>query len=207
MFGLGGDESARLLYLVLLLAFLAGGISFSRGRLGPQLRHLMVWALIVVALVAVYAYRAPLMRFATPILHELDPSRVVEITSPDGATELMIARGGDGHFHLNADVNGVPVEFLVDTGATSTVLTLRDAERVGIDTAQLNFNRPVSTANGMAFFAATTARSIDIGPYRLSGQPVGVMPADTLSTSLLGMSTINRFGGWRVEGNRMVLMP
>ncbi len=207
MFGLDSDQSLRLLYLVLLLAFVAGGLGLSRGGGGAVLRHLLMWVLIAGALVTVYAYRAPLLRFAAPVLAELDPSRVVEVTNADGAQELVIRRGPDGHFHLDADVNGVPVRFLVDTGASSTVLTLADAERVGMDTAALEYYRPVQTANGIAFYARATLRSLEIGPFRLTAVPVGVMPAEALSISLLGMNAINRFAGWRVDGNQMVLVP
>ncbi len=207
MFGLGEEQSLRLLYLVLLLVFLVGTAGFGWGRARTNIRHLAIWILVGVTLVTAYAYRAPLQRFAAPVLQELDPSRVVEVTSPDGARELAIARGRDGHFHLDAEANGTPVRFLVDTGASTTVLTQRDAERSGIDVASLEFNRPVQTANGIAFFARADLRTLEIGHYRLSAVPIGVMPQGTLETSLLGMSTINRFAGWRVEGDRMVLVP
>jgi len=207
MLGLGSDESFRLLYLVLLLAFVAMGLRLSRGRLGPNLRHLGIWALIVLSLVAVYAYRAPLMRFAAPVMLELDPSRVVEVSDPDGGSELMVARGNDGHFHVNGRANGTAVDFLVDTGASSTVLTLADAERAGLDITALSFDQPVRTANGIAYYAEARLDSLEIGPWRLNDVPVSVMPGEALDTSLLGMSTIDRFSSWRVEGDRMVLVP
>jgi aspartyl protease family protein len=207
MFGLGEDQSLRFLYLVLLLVFLVGSAGFGWGHARTNIRHLTIWLLIGLALVTVYAYRAPLQRFAAPVLQELDPSRVVQVTGPDGGSELAIVRGRDGHFHLDAEANGTPVRFLVDTGASTTVLTLRDAERSGIDTATLEFNRPVQTANGVAFFARADLRTLEIGPFRLFAIGIGVMPEGTLETSLLGMNTINRFAGWRIDGDRMVLTP
>lgn len=207
MLGLNNDQLMRLLYLLALLAFVLGGLGYRRGERGTGLRHLAIWVLIALALVAVYAYRGPLLRFAGPVLAELDPSRVVEVTTSDGAQELVIRRGPDGQFHVNADVNDVAVRFLIDTGASSTVLTAADAERAGIETAALDFNRPVQTANGTAFYARATLGSLEIGPFRLSAVPVGVMPSSALDISLLGMSTINRFAGWRIDGDQMVLVP
>jgi aspartyl protease family protein len=207
MFGLDGDQTARLLYLVALLGFVLGGFRYWRGQRRGGFRHLLTWTAILLALVAVYAYRAPLLRFAEPVLGELTPSRVAVIQSEEGEDELAIRRGPDGHFHVDAEANGIPVRFLVDTGATSTVLTLPDAERSGIETAALEFDRPVRTANGLAFAARASLRTLEIGPYRLTGVPVAVMPEEALDTSLLGMSTIGRFSSWRMEGDRMVLVP
>ena len=207
MFGLDEDLFFRLLYLVLLLAFIVGGFRYWNVMRGAALRHLAVWALIVIGLVAIYAYREPFLRFAAPVLQELNPGRVVEVVGPDGSAGLAIARGGDGHFHLDAEANGVAVRFLVDTGASDTVMTLADAERAGIDPASLRFNRPVETANGTNYFARGTLESLEIGPYRLSNVPIGIMPEGSLNRNLLGMSTINRFGSWRVDGSRMVLAP
>ncbi len=205
MFGFDDDQTLNLVYLLCLLVLVAGFAGWR--NVGGGIRHLALWALIVIGLIAVYAYREPFLRFAAPVLQELDPSRVVEVVNADGARELVIRRGPDGHFHLDADVNGVPVRFMVDTGATSTVLTLPDAERSGVDTTALQFNRPVRTANGIAFYARAVLETLEIGPYRLSDVAVGVMPEEALDTSLLGMSTIDRFGGWRIEGGQMVLVP
>jgi aspartyl protease family protein len=207
MFGLDSDDTMQLVFLGLLLVFVASGLGLRSGGLAPGLRNLAIWATITIALVAVYAYRTPLQRLAAPVLHELAPSRVLEITDADGGRELVVARGQDGHFHVEAEVNGEAVRFLVDTGASGTVLTLRDAERSGIDTADLSFDRPVQTANGRAFYARARANTVEIGPFRLSDVPIAVMAAEALSTSLLGMDTINRFSAWRVEGDRMVLVP
>jgi aspartyl protease family protein len=207
MFGLNNDQLMQLLFLGALLAFVLGGVGFRRGLRGAGFHHLLVWALILLGLVTVYAYRAPLLRFAEPVLAELNLSRAVAVAGGSGARELLIRRAPDGHFHVDADANGVAVRFLVDTGASSTILTLADAERSGIEIAALEFDRPVQTANGVAFYARASLRTLEIGPYRLTGLTVGVMPGEALNTSLLGMNTINRFTSWRIEGNRMVLVP
>ena len=210
MFGLDEDRTMRLLYLMVLLAFAFGAFGFGRrwrGAGAVHVKQLAAWALIVVALAAIYAYRTPLLRLAAPILQELDPSRVIEVTNAEGETELVIARGRDGHFQLDALANGAEIRLLVDTGASDTVLTVRDAERAGIDSSALTFNRAADTANGIAYYADATLDSLEIGPWRLSNVDVGVMQDRALGTSLLGMSTIDRFAGVRIEGDRMVLVP
>jgi aspartyl protease family protein len=207
MSGLDDDSLLEFVYLVALLALLLGAFGFRRRRFAAGLRHLTVWALVILALIAVYAYREPLLRFAAPVLDELSPSRVAVVTSADGARELVVRRGGDGHFHVAGETGGATIRFLVDTGASLTVLTRRDAERGGIDVDALNYTRPVQTANGRAFYAPARLEALSIGPYRLEELPVGVMPDGALDTSLLGMSTLDRFSGWRIEGDRLMLTP
>jgi aspartyl protease family protein len=207
MFGLNDDQALRLVYLTVLLVIVLGSVGLGRSRGAGKFRHLGVWILIGSALVIVYVYRAPVLDFAAPVLRGIAPSRVVEVTNPEGERELVVGRADDGHFHVNAEANGVRVRFLIDTGASTTVLSLSDARRVGIDVDALAFNRPVQTANGVTYFASAWLDSLTIGSTRLASVPVGVMPDDALDTSLLGMTTINRFSSWRVEGDKMVLSP
>jgi aspartyl protease family protein len=207
MFGLTDDETMRLLYLMALLAFVAGGLSFRRGGFTGAWRNLAIWVAIFLALVAVYAWREPVLRFAAPVLDELSPSRRVAIVQNDGAQELVVRRGDDGHFHLDAELNGASIRFLVDTGATFTALTAADAGRAGIDVGALRFDRLVQTANGQAMFARAEIGNLVIGPYEIAEVPVAVMPDSSGGTSLLGMNVINSFAGWRVEGDRLILTP
>ena len=121
--GLDADSWARALYLGLLLAFVGGFLLLGqRHRLGRSLRDLAVWALIFAMVVIAYGFRGVLRE-------ELLPAAMV--SRPDGSIELR--RASDGHFHAEALVNGVPVRFLVDTGASELVLSVADAARVGID--------------------------------------------------------------------------
>ncbi len=207
MFGLNDHNSLRFVYLTALLVMLVGSVGLGRNRRAAKFRHLGVWLLIAIALVVVYAYRGRVLEAAAPVIQELAPSRVAEATSPQGQQELVVRRSDDGHFHLDAMADGVPVRFLVDTGASTTVLTAADAARVGIDPSSLSYDRAVQTANGMAYYASASLSSLSIGPYHLASVPVGVMPAGKIDTSLLGMNTINRFSSWRVEGDKMMLVP
>lgn len=207
MLGLDDNDTARFVYLGVLLVLLLGSIGFGTSRQGASFRYLGIWLLLAVGLVTLYAYRAPVLRFAAPVIQELAPSRVVEVTSASGERELLVTRGGDGHFRLDGKANDASVSFLVDTGASTTALTFGDAARSGIDVDALAFNRPVQTANGTAFYASATLDSLAIGPYRISSVPVAVMPNNAMDTSLLGMSTIDRFSSWRIEGDKMVLVP
>ena len=103
----------------------------------------------------------------------------------EGVIELR--RGPDGHFHWPGDVNGVRAEFLVDTGATTTALPARLAERAKL---QADGRVRSSTAGGMA--EGWTARA-DValdGNVRADRLRVTVLPA--LDAPLLGMDVLSR---------------
>lgn len=205
VFDFTGDETARFVYLLCLLVLVGAGFGAFRGRLPQALRAAGIWLLVGLGLVTLYAYRAPLERFAAPVLAVLDPSRAVEVVDGAGGRSVEVARGPDGHFHVEALVNGTSVDFLIDTGATGTVLTERDAGRAGIPLETLSFTRAVRTANGMTFEARVRLETFEIGPFRLRDVGAGVLPDDRLDGSLLGLNVLDRFASWRMENDRLIL--
>jgi aspartyl protease family protein len=207
LFGLTDEGLARLVYLVGLMILVGGGLRAYRHRLPQALKHAGIWVLIFLVMVTVYAYRGPLLRLAGPVLSELNPDRAVVVTDPDGVRTLTVARSSDGHFNIEANVDGADVRFLIDTGATGTVLSEQDAVRAGIAVDALAFNRPVQTANGLAFEAQTRVGRLEIGPFALRNVGVGVLRDDQLNTSLLGMNVLSRFASLKVEGDRLILTP
>ncbi len=207
LFGLTDEGLARLVYLVGLMILVGGGLRAYRHRLPQALKHAGIWVLIFLVMVTVYAYRGPLLRLAGPVLSELNPDRAVVVTDPNGIRTLTVARSSGGHFNIEANVDGTDVRFLIDTGATGTVLSEQDAARVGIAVDALVFNRPVQTANGLAFEARTRVGRLEIGPFALRNVGVGVLRNDQLNTSLLGMNVLSRFASLKVEGDRLILTP
>jgi aspartyl protease family protein len=113
-----------------------------------------------------------------------------------------VAKGPDGHFWADAEVNGKPVRFLVDTGATAVALTPEDAERLGIRTADLKPGYNVTTVGGSARAAAVTLASVSVNGARLENVQAMVV-ADGLDVSLLGMSYLGRLT--RFEATRDTL--
>ena len=207
VFGLADESFARLVYLAGLMILVGGGLTAYRNQLPQALKHAGIWVLIFLFMVTIYAYRDPLLRFAGPVLSELNPDRAVIVTDPGGVQSLSVVRSSNGHFNIEANIDGTDVRFLIDTGATGTVLSERDAVRVGIAVDALAFNRPVQTANGLAFEAQTRIDRLEIGPFALRNVGVGVLRDDQLQTSLLGMNVLSRFASMRVEGDRLILVP
>jgi aspartyl protease family protein len=117
-----------------------------------------------------------------------------------------VAKGPDGHFWADAVVNGKPVRFLVDTGATAVALTAEDAQRLGLKTADLKYGYKVTTAGGSAQAAAVTLASVSINGARLDNVQALVV-SDGLDVSLLGMSYLGRLTRFEATRNTLRLEP
>lgn len=147
---------------------------------------------------------------ATSQIDDVDAMRQVRggaEAQPQVATvsgEYTVRSDRDGHFIVKADVNGQTVPFLVDTGASTLVLSRDDAARLGLTTADLSYSERYQTANGVAMGAPVTLREFRVGSFSLYDVKATVM-AQPMPYSLLGMSVLSRFTGREVEGDKLVL--
>ncbi len=187
------DGIARIAYLALLGMVLIGGLFAAyRGRMGKALRDGAVWVLIILGFVTLYGFKDTLMG-------QLYPS--MGVVSDRG---IQIRRSADGHFHATLDVNGAPVRFIVDTGASNVVLTQEDARRVGIDLDRLSYTSIAQTANGTVRGAPVTLDSVSFGG-ETQRNVRAVVNGGELFSSLLGMDYLNRFRRITVEGDTLTL--
>lgn len=191
---MSGDQIGNLIYLGLLAA-VVGSWLFLHGRAGlnKTLQQMAAWALIFVGVIAAYGLWSDISGTVMP--------RQMVFES-EGKVELP--RAPDGHYYVTLEINGAPTRFVVDTGATSIVLTRRDAERAGIDDKNLHFLTEAMTANGVVQTARVTLDEIGLGPFRDQRVPAYVN-AGEMETSLLGMSYLGRFARLEITGGTMVL--
>jgi aspartyl protease family protein len=115
-----------------------------------------------------------------------------------------VPRSPDGHYYLTLDVNDMPVRFVLDTGATSIVLTQADARRAGIDPGALAYTGRASTANGTVRTAAVRLETIALGPV-VDRQVPAVVNEGEMQQSLLGMSYLQRWGSIEIAGGALTL--
>jgi aspartyl protease family protein len=187
------DTVARVIYLVLLLCFLVGFFAWRRGQIGRRLRDLLVWMLIFAMVVIAYGFRDVLRA-------QLFPAAMVQVS---GDT-IELRRGSDGHFHATLEVNGQPVRFMVDTGASGIVLSRRDAEKIGLDPGDLAYLGTAQTANGRVATAGVRLGLVRLGTFTDTNVPASVTDGG-LDTSLLGMSYLDRFANIAIARDVMTL--
>jgi aspartyl protease family protein len=118
--------------------------------------------------------------------------------------QLVLRASRNGHFTLEAEVDGTPIDFMVDTGATTVVLSPQDASRVGLNPSTLDYNAVFETGNGHTRVALVTIDELTIGSLDLYDVPAAVI-TKPMSMSLLGMSALERLDGYEVDGNQMIL--
>jgi aspartyl protease family protein len=204
---LSDAETSRfgsLVYLGALVTVIAAGILASRQRFGDLARTLAIWVAIVLALMAGYEYRYELQDVASRVSGGLISGSPLSVDGSGRAT-VTLRKRLDGHFAAPVSINGVTVEALVDTGATTSVLTAGDAARAGYDLGDLRFTIPVSTANGVTNAARIVADEVVIGSISRKRLPLLVAEAGRLDQSLLGMNFIGSLSGFDVRGDRLIL--
>jgi aspartyl protease family protein len=186
------DTWFRVVYLVVILASLAGWIVVEfRQRMGQALRMALAWGLIFIGVMAGYGLWYDVQRQTTQ----------VQTVTDTGMIE--VPRSADGHYYLTLTINGTELPFMVDTGASGLVLSLPDAEHLGIDPESLAFLGEASTANGFVRTAMVTLPLIELGDFRNENFRAYVTEGE-MEGSLLGMDYLGQF---RIEvaGDRMTL--
>lgn len=172
-------------------------VAAPRGMLRHSLK--LAAAVVAIGLAVVFALDRSTAPATAPAVSP-PPARAAAVP----ASELVLTADALGHFTVEAVVNGTPITFLVDTGASSIYLTPDDAARLGWTAQHLTYSERYSTASGVARAAPVTLRSLRIGElefYDLAAS-VGQQPS---AISLLGVSFLKRFASYEVRGDHLIL--
>ena len=120
------------------------------------------------------------------------------------ATEaLLLQRDSSGQFHLEASVNGAPVEFLVDTGADVVALTEQEALNLGLNVSEGDFQPVMKTASGVGYGAQIKLDELEVAGERL--REVDAVVVKGLAVNLLGQSALRKLGSVQLKGDSMII--
>ncbi len=188
------DNVMRLVYLsVLGTAVVFWFLAQNRQSLNKTLQQVMAWVFIFVGVVAVVG-------LWEDIRTTVGPAPQMTVTGES----IEVPRSADGHYYLSVQVNGEPITFLVDTGASQIVLSDKDARRAGIDPNQLNYFGRALTANGEVRTAPVRLDTLTVGPITDQNVSAWINEGD-LHKSLLGMDYLHRFSNIQFTDGRMIL--
>lgn len=192
-------DAGSLIVKVALLVFVGGLVlTLFRHRLAQALEAMAFWTVIVLLLVIGYSYRFELRNVADRVVAELMPGHVA-----GHGRMVEVVRRTTGDFAINVQINGVRVPMVLDTGASSVVLTLEAAKAAHLPLEVLNYTVTVDTANGQTRAAPVTLDKVAVGGLIERNVPALVVKHGQLKNNLLGMSFLNRLASWEVRGDRL----
>jgi aspartyl protease family protein len=194
------DLSSLAVKLVAIIFVGALVLALFRERFSHALESALVWVVIALLLVVGYSYRLELREVSDRVMAELFPGRAVT-----RGRVVEIARVREGNFPLVAQVNGAQVAMMLDTGASSVVLTHEAARAAGLPLEVLSYTVSVDTANGRSRAAPVTLDSLAVGGIVERAVPALIAQPGQLRTNLLGMTFLNRLEGWEVRGDRLMM--
>ena len=118
---------------------------------------------------------------------------------------LTLDADRQGHFKVEARVEGRFIDFMVDTGASLVVMRESDAARVGVRPMRSEYTATVSTANGKIKAAPAKLERVEVGGITVYDVQALVLPDDVLGQNLLGVSFLSRLKRYEYANGRMVL--
>ena len=177
-----------------------GAVVARRSALGDILRIASSLALGLILLTVVLQLSRFDPRFDVAVPQIGLPEQMVE------GGETRIPLSADGHFWVRAEVNGVPGNFMIDTGATLTAISAPLAERAGLEPRRGGIPIMLGTANGTVQAHVATVDSLTFGNVSASGTDAAI--AESFGDfNVIGMNVLARLGSWRVEDNTLILVP
>lgn len=180
----------------------ASALFSRRMGLGEIVRSALAWVAIFAVFIVGFSYQHEIRAVWNRVSGEVTGSHQ-QIVIGD---TLRIRQSADGHFWANATVNQLPVRFLIDSGATTTAMTLRTAQNAGIEISDSPFPIILSTANGSVEAQRGQIQSLRIGSMVAKDLPV-VVAEEFGDANVIGMNFLSELKSWRVEGREMILEP
>lgn len=199
---LAGNEPLLIIAILALLAAAAGWmIERDRPALARALRNTGYLGMLAAGLLLVgqLAYKAE--RSDADLMLNARPALTVQ------GRETVIPMASDGHFWVEAQINGKPQELLVDTGATVTGLSREAARAAGIAPDAGAPPYEMETANGTIWVTQCTAATLEFGSITVRNLEVAVPRDLDDDTNVIGMNLLSQLASWRVEGERLILVP
>jgi len=195
---MNGDQALQAVAAGMCLVLVTSALVSRRLPVGQTLRMALGWVAIFAVCLLAYSFRDDVTGRIRSVLRP-ETGRVTGET-------LLLPKGEDGHFWVRADVNGVETRFLIDSGATTTALSLRAAQAAGIDPAQDGFGTPINTANGVVMARRVRIDRLRLGPIERR-DVAAITAAEFGDTNVLGMNFLNSLSGWGADDGKLVLRP
>lgn len=196
------DQNINLVFAIGALVLVASALFSRRMGFGEIIRTALAWVAIFAVFIVGFSYQNEILAVWNRVSGEVTGANKQLVV---GDT-LRIRQSADGHFWANATVNELPVRFLIDSGATTTAMTLRTARNARIEISDSPFPIILTTANGSVEAQRGKIQSLQIGSMIARDLPV-VVAEEFGDSNVIGMNFLSQLKSWRVEGREMILEP
>ena len=196
-----GDDTARLVWAGFAILLVASSLFGRQLKLGSTMRMVLGWVAIFALAYGLFLFRGEARVVWSRVVADTGGGSSASVSG--GVTR--IAMGDDGHFHVRAKVNGQEIDFLIDSGATTTGLSQDAARRADVQ-PDSSIDIPVDTANGTVMVSTARIALLEVGSIRqISAR--AVIGKSFGDTNVLGMSFLSALKSWKVEGRTLTLEP
>jgi aspartyl protease family protein len=185
-------------YILMAIVLVVSALMSRREPMAKMATMALAWVAIFAAGFVLFTFRDNLGWVVDRLRSEATGTPVVQ------GQEVRIPMAIDGHFWVDAQINGEDVKFLVDSGATMTTIGSKTAERTGVANSGAR-DQLVRTGAGIIKVSSARADSVNIGPIHRSDLALHITDDDELS--VLGMNFLSSLSRWGVEGRWLVLVP
>lgn len=194
------EDGPSLIWGVVCILLLMSSLAARRLPLGYVAKAAFAWIAIFAALFAIFSFRFEFKAVWERVKADISGTAGQSVSG----NEITIRRQDDGHYWLQVDVNGKPVRFMIDSGATTTAVNASTARETGIQVHADGYPVFLSTANGRVTAQRGIIQSFKIGTHEI-GQHNVVVSESFGDTNVLGMNFLDSMQSWKVEANVMTL--
>lgn len=192
-----GVDPPQAIFLVVMLVFVASSLIGMRLPIRKVAKMALAWVAVFAVGFILFAFRDVLSSLGQRLRAEATGEPMVS------RGEIRVPVSDDGHFWVDARLNGRETRFLVDSGASITTVSAETARAAGLQPGMRV--AMVETANGVVRMRRASAERFQLGPIELTDVSVNINERD--SVNVLGMNFLSSLGGWGVQGDYLVLRP
>lgn len=196
------SNGPALIWGTIVIVSLVGSLAARQLRWGQVARYTLAWVAIFALAYGLFLFRSELGQVWQRASADLSGANSATVSGQ----RTIVHRAEDGHFWVEARINGHAAQFLIDSGATTSTISANAADTLGLSERRAAMPMVVGTANGLANSWPLGDVSISVGSITTSGVAIH-MSDQRDGINLLGMNWLNQLGSWQVRGDEMILTP
>ena len=199
---MNAEDGPSLIWGIVMVMLLVASLAARRIAAGQMAKMALAWIAIFAALFVVFSFRFELLSVWERVKSEFSGTAGQSYIGE----AIAIKRQDDGHYWVRTQINGKDVDFMIDSGATTSAVNANTAAETELSLDSSGYPIFIETANGRVMAYRGVAQTFEIGPLQVADHKV-VVSESFGDTNVLGMNFLDSMKSWKVENNVMTLQP